>query len=474
MQLQLPANGWRPRWYQLPAWEAMLSPDIDTVTLAWHRRAGKDDIAMHSRCIRMMQRVGNYWHLLPQQEQARKALWESVNPRTGQVRWKDAFPEQLIAHVDNQAMKLTFKNGSTWQLLGSDNYNSLVGTTPVDIVFSEAALADPNAFAFFRPILLENKGSSLHISSPRGRNHFYRQFEIAANSRRGFAQRLSAFDTDVFTEEQLEIEEREYISLYGEAIGKALFEQEYLSSWDAAVIGSVFGTELRALEQEGRAQPLRYDPRYPVITSWDIGVLDATVILFWQVVGNTVRLIDWYQATDTGIEHFAEVLRQKPYFYQAHIGPHDTKNREWGAGGASRMEIARNLGIKFERVPQTAKADSIAAGSRLLKMTSINVSEKLVKDPMDDCAFVMEALRQYRFGFDQQRRVMSKSVLHDWTSHYADALMTFAVWFTLKKGLTRPTVQGIQGDQQEQSFGNVRLRQLLAQKESRVSRSAFS
>ena len=138
------------------------------------------------------------------------------------------------------------------------------------------------------------------------------------------------------------------------------------------------------------------------------------------------------------------------------------------------MEIARNLGIKFERVPQTAKADSIAAGSRLLKMTSINVSEKLVKDPMDDCAFVMGALRQYRFGFDQQRRVMSKSVLHDWTSHYADALMTFAVWFTLKKGLTRPTVQGIQGDQQEQSFGDVRLRQLLAQKESRVSRSAFS
>src|SRR5678815_227146 len=112
MKVQLPAHGWKPRWYQLDAWHAMLSPDIDTCALAWHRRAGKDDIAMHSRAIRAMQRVGNYWHLLPQQEQARKAIWESVNPKTGRVRWKDTFPEEIISHVDNQGMKLTFKNGS--------------------------------------------------------------------------------------------------------------------------------------------------------------------------------------------------------------------------------------------------------------------------------------------------------------------------------------------------------------------------
>jgi len=473
MKVQLPAHGWKPRWYQLPAWNAMLSPDIDTCALAWHRRAGKDDIAMHSRSIRAMQRVGNYWHLLPQQEQARKAIWESVNPKTGRVRWKDCFPDEIISHVDNQGMKLTFKNDSTWQLLGSDNYNSLVGTTPVDIVYSEAGLADPNAFAFLRPILVENKGTSLYISSTRGRNHFFRQFEIAKTSPRGFAQLLSAYDTDVFTIEQLDEERRNYVQLYGNAIGTALFEQEYLSSWDAATIGAVFGAELRELENQGRAVPLRYDPRYPVITSWDIGVLDPTIILFWQIIGNTVRLIDWYQATDTGIEHFADALSKKPYFYQAHIGPHDTKNREWGSNGASRMAIAKNLGIKFERVDNTSKSDSIAAGSRLVKMMEINARETAPDDPFEDCTFVLEALRAYAFRFDKERRIMSKAPMHDWSSHYADAMMTFALWYAGRRGSTRPEVQG--SEAKHAHYKDARLSDIMQrQQRTGVSRSAFS
>lgn len=220
--IELPAYGWAPREHQMNAWDA-LTAGRKTVVLAWHRRAGKDEIALHNAAIKAMQRVGNYWHLLPEQEQARKALWESVNPRTGRVRWKDAFPPEIIHHVDNQGMKLTFKNGSTWQLLGSDNYNSLVGTTPVGMTFSEAALADPAAFAFFRPILLENNGWSLHISSVRGKNHFYNLFQTANDDPDGFAELLSAEDSGVFTPLQLAMERKAYIDLYGSALGNSLF-----------------------------------------------------------------------------------------------------------------------------------------------------------------------------------------------------------------------------------------------------------
>ena len=442
MHLELPYDGWTPRPQQLRAWNA-LSRGVRTAVLAWHRRMGKDEVALHNAAIKAMQRVGNYWHMLPMQEQARKALWEGVNPRTGRVRWKDAFPDEIIKHVDNQGMKVSFVNGSTWQLLGSDNYNSLVGSTPVGITMSEAALADPAAFGYFRPILLENNGWSLHISSVRGRNHFKALFDSVSNDPDGFAELLSAENTGIFSAEQLAAERKFYIDQYGVAFGNALFEQEYLSNWDAAIIGAVWGDELKQLRTEGRAARFTYDPRFPVYTSWDIGVGDPTYCLFWQIIGNRPRLIDWYSSTNTGVDHYAEILSKKPYYYAKHIGPHDIINRGGGSAN-SWFEQGRKLGLNFERMPNTAKLDSIAAGSYLIRQMEVNASGVQVEDAMDDCEFIMSALTQYRFQFDQDRKVMSKSPVHDWTSHPSDALMTFALWFSDQRGIVgRPgPVQG--------------------------------
>lgn len=404
---------------------------------------GKDEIALHNCAIKAMERVGNYWHMLPMQEQARRALWEGVNPKTGRVRWKDAFPDEIIKHVDNQGMKVTFQNDSTWQLLGSDNYNSLVGASPVGLTMSEAALADPAAFGFFRPILLENNGWSLHISSVRGRNHFKALFDNAMADPASFAELLSAEDTGIFTPMQLAAERKFYIDQYGSAFGNAMFEQEYLSSWDAAIIGAVWGDELKQLRLEGRAAPFIYDPRFPVYTSWDIGVGDPTYCLFWQIIGNRPRLIDWYSSTDTGVDHYAEVLSKKPYYYAKHIGPHDIISRGGGSAN-SWFEQGRKVGLNFERMDNTAKLDSIAAGSYLIRQMEINVKDAQVDDPMDDCEFILSAITQYRFKFDQTLKVMSKNPVHDWTSHPSDALMTFALWFTEQKGIVgRPSqVQG--------------------------------
>lgn len=443
------------------------------VVLPWHRRAGKDDISGHALAIRTMERVGNYWHCLVKQEQARRAIWEGVNPRTGQLRWKDWFPEQMIKHVDNQSMKLTFVNGSSYQLFGSDNADSMVGSAPVGIVYSEAALANPMAFGLFRPILAENNGFSWYISSTRGRNHFYRIYKNALASPKGFAQILSAETSGVFTPEQLEEERREYVSTYGMAFGVALFEQEYFSSWDAAVIGAVFGKEIKELKQEGRAANFGYDPRYPVYTSWDIGIGDPTYILFWQIVGNRPRLIDWYASTDNGLDHFAQVLASKPYFYAKHIGPHDIVNRG-GGHGASWWEVGKSMGIHFERVQRHAKRDSIAAGSQLIRLMEINCDvEQEPEDPMDDCYHILEALTEYHFKFDKERKITSAEPEHDWTSHPSDALMTFACWFTQQRNLTgrAMALQGRNADQ-GQEYNNLRVRAIMRNK-SRQVRGAF-
>lgn len=422
--LTLPANGWTPRDYQLPAWRAMQNDDIKTVVLAWARRHGKDEIALHATAIKAMKRVGNYYHALPKYSQARKAIWEARDPHSGLIRWKQAFPPQIIDHVDNQTMMVKFKNGSTWQLIGSDNIDALMGTTPAGVVFSEAALADATTYAFFRPILLENKGWSIHVSSTRGKNHFYDLYKANEHSPHAFVSHISAEDTDVFTEAELDEELRTYVRLYGEALGRSLFDQEYLSRWEAAVVGAVWGRELRDMDREGRIQPLPYDPRFPVNTSWDLGVGDPTVILFWQSVGGSERLIDWLQEADTGLEFFVDQINRRGYLYGEHFWPHDGAHREFGAG-ISRRAQAKRMGLNVKVMPNIPKTDSLALASQLLKRSYINASDDA--PAKGDCTVALNAFKAYRFKFDDKTKMLSKKPVHDENSHLADALQTYAI-----------------------------------------------
>lgn len=96
---------------------------------------------------------------------------------------------------------------------------------------------------------------------------------------RAFVQVLSASDTGVFTQEQLAIERHNFIQEHGAVLGNALFNQEYLTSLRASTIGAVWGPEIQELKDTNRAGNCGYDPRYPVHTSWDLGVGDDTVIL---------------------------------------------------------------------------------------------------------------------------------------------------------------------------------------------------
>lgn len=132
---------WNPRPHQLAAWKA-LEGGIRRAVLVWHRRYGKDDLALHWTACAAMQRVGTYWHMLPQANQARKAIWDAINPRTGRRRIDDAFPAEIRETTREQDMLIRFVNGSTWQVIGSDNYNALVGSPPVGVrSLSPSALA---------------------------------------------------------------------------------------------------------------------------------------------------------------------------------------------------------------------------------------------------------------------------------------------------------------------------------------------
>ena len=136
MEISLP-NNWNPRPYQFALWKYLENGGKRGLAVC-HRRWGKDDLALHWTAVAAHQRVASYWHMLPQYEQARKAIWTAVNPHTGLRRIDEAFPKEVRASTDEQGMFIRFRNGSTWQVVGSDNYNSLVGAPPAGAAVRDA------------------------------------------------------------------------------------------------------------------------------------------------------------------------------------------------------------------------------------------------------------------------------------------------------------------------------------------------
>jgi phage terminase large subunit len=434
----------RVRWYQAPLWKHLTEvQDCRAVEIA-HRRWGKDEIVLGATNQRMHQRPGTYWHCLPEYSQARKAIWEAVNAHTGKRRIDEAFPPETRARTLNQEMFIELHNGSTWQCIGSDRYDATVGAGPVFIAYSEWALANPSAWAYHRPMLEENGGGAAFITTPRGRNHaqaIYLRFkEMAETNPRYFAEISSIIETGALSQAQLDETLAEYTAIYGEDMGRAQYEQEYLCSFNAAILGAFYAREMVAVRNEGRIDAIEAQPNIPVHRAWDIGVRDDTSIWWFQVVAGQVFILDCYSANGAGVEHYAEVVAQRRdkhgWVDGTDFVPHDARVKEWGTG-RTRVETMQALGLKPEIVPQAGLLDGINAVRRSLP--------RCVFHPRCE-ELGISALEQYRREWDDEKKTFKASPLHDWSSHLSDAFRYLAVaWKTIPIHIdASPVIQGWQ------------------------------
>lgn len=401
---------------------------------------------MQFTAVQAMQRPGNYWHCLPLATQVRKAIWTAVNSHTGRRRIDEIFPPEIRKATRDNEMQIEFVTGATWQALGSDNFQSAIGSSPVGIVFSEWAQADPTARGYLRPILAENDGWQIYITTPRGSNHARRTFEAAQRDPAAFAELLAADRSGVFTPETLAKELHDYIADYGEDFGRALYEQEYFCSFAAAIVGAYYGAEISRMEREGRIRHVPHNPDYPVHTAWDLGYSDDTAIWWYQVVGGQVCLIDYYFASGVGIAHYLgqvvgrevdltlsthritaeygaeieEAAHRVAYRYGRHHLPHDARARRVESAGKSiQDQVAAVVGASRVHI---IERESLQTG-----IQAVRAMLPYVVIDRDRCNDGIEAVRQYQREWDEERRIFSDRPLHNWCSHPADALRYLAM-----------------------------------------------
>ncbi len=421
--------------------DAIINKNYKRVFSVLPRRAGKDVVAFNILIRKAIEFPGVYYMIYPTYSQGRKILWDSL--LNDGRRFLDFIPPEILESSNSTEMKIRLKNGSLIQVLGSDNYDSLVGTNPRGIVLSEYALQDPRAYQYLRPALTAIDGWALFITTPRGKNHAWELLQIAKdNPQDWFAYHLTINDTKHIP---LELIEKERLS--GE-MSDDLIEQEYHCSFSLGVEGSFYSKYIDRMRIDGRIGQVPWEDSVRVNTAWDIGVRDSTCIIFYQVIGQTIRIIDCYEKTKEGLEHYVKFINSKPYIYGRHFAPHDIGVTEWGSG-ISRLEKARQLGLKFETKMVNNRMVSILPDVSVMDgIEAVRSSFSKIWIDEHKCAPLIKALENYRQTYDAKRKVYSSQPLHDWSSHYADAMRYLAL--SLSK-----TRDSLSADELDQRFRSV-------------------
>ena len=389
--------------------------------LVMHRRFGKTVWAVNElikkalTCELPRPRVA---FVAPTFTQAKRIAWDYVKFYAGVIPG---------VSFNETELRVDFPNGGRLMLLSAENPDSLRGIYLDMCAFDEFGMQNPRVWGeVVRPALSDREGAAIFLGTPAGHNHFYDLFQTAKDqaeegNEQWYYKIVRASESGLVKDEELDAARTQ--------MTPEQYEQEYECSFTAAIIGAYYGKLLDAADDDGRITRVPYDPMYPVHTAWDLGINDSTAIWFAQIFrGGAVNVIDYYESSGVGLQHYADVLNKKEYIYGDHLAPHDIEVRELGSG-KSRREVSWDLGINFRVVPKLPVEDGLHAAQMLIPRCWFD---------QESCKPGLESLRHYHRAYNERLRSFRNTPVHDWSSHAADAFRYLAVGLKQNTQFERP------------------------------------
>ena len=238
-----------------------------------------------------------------------------------------------------------------------------------------------------------------------------------------YFDKLSAETGRIFSDGQKQWYASKEATLYDK------MKREYPSTpkeaFEQSIEGAYYERQFAKIYKDGRICE-GFNNNAPVNTAWDLGVGDSTAIWFYQKINNEIHLIDYYENSGEGLDHYAKVLHDKGYQYSKHYAPHDIENRDFSGRGRSRKDIALD-GFEIEGKIYSIRFEVV---ERLGVETGINhvrtILNRCVFDK-DKCEQGIKCLENYRKKWDEKLGTWKDSPLHDWASHGSDAFRYLAV-----------------------------------------------
>lgn len=355
--------------------------------------------------LRCTKKAPRFAYIAPFYVQAKDVAWGYIKQFSSNVPGVKFNESELYVEFPNEARI---------RLYGGENYDRLRGLYLDGIVLDEYADMDPRAWSeVIRPALSDREGFAVFVGTPHGPNAFFDLWERARKDPTWFSLMLKASETGILPPDELNALR---LSMTADE-----YRQELECSFEAAVKGAYYASEMEAMRDEGRICRVPIDKYAAVDTSWDLGMRDQTAIWFVQRVGQEVRFVDYYEASGVGLDHYARWLRdwreKNGARWGTHYLPHDVQAQELGTG-RSRLATLDALGIGGTYVvPLHAVLDGINSVRRMLPKAWIDEER---------CARGIRCLQMYRSDIDEKTGAFKPRPVHDEFSHGADAIRYFA------------------------------------------------
>lgn len=372
--------------------------------LVAHRRAGKTVACIMDlidAALRCQKENPRFAYVAPLHVQAKDVAWTYLKHFTRNIPGVE---------YNESELRVDFPGGARIRLYGADSYDRMRGLYFDGVILDEAADFDPRAWPeVIRPALSDRKGWATFIGTPKGYNAFFDIYELAKKDPYWFHDLLRADETGIVPEDELDDAHK--------IMTEEQFAQEFLCSFDAAIIGSYYGREIAEAERSGRIGSVPYDPDLPVHCAFDLGMGDSTAIWMFQIGPDGLRVIDFYENHGQALPHYTAELERRGYKWGNDYVPHDARVRDLSTG-RTRVETLIGLKRKPVLVPDHKLMDGINA---------VRVSFPRMRFDAERCRLGLDALRQYKTDYDDKKKVFKDTPRHDWTSHAADAARYMAV-----------------------------------------------
>ena len=384
------------------AQQSIVDTDTRFKVVVAGRRFGKTHLAIREICRNARFPNRDVWYVAPTYRQAKMIAWTKLKKKLLELRWAQK--------INEAELTIILKNGSTIQLKGADNADSLRGVGLDYLVLDEFAEMDSSAwFEVLRPTLADKQGGAMFIGTPKGfSNWAHDMYMMETKSPAWKSFQFTTIDGGNVPLEEIEAARRD--------LDERSFRQEFMATFEeyAGRVYYAFDRRIHAMTYAGPTP-------HTIYIGCDFNIDPMSAVLFARE-GDTLHAFDEIRIFSSNTNELVDEVHSRYPKARIIAFPDPAgAQRKTSANGQTDIRILQNAGWTVKaRSVHTAVRDRVNAVNSRLKSVSGQI--KMFIDPK--CKHTIEGLEKqiYKEGTTQPDKSSGLDHMMDALGYCVDGL----------------------------------------------------
>lgn len=363
------------------------------------RRWGKTQLA--KTAIINAAKVKNrlIWYVAPTYGMAKQIMWQEI---------VESIPKKWIKKINETNMSIRLRNGTTIQLKGADNPDSLRGIGLHYVVLDEFQDMRSEVWTrVLRPTLASTGGHALFIGTPKSYNHLYELWTLGQKEELSRAGLWSSWQFPTIMSPFIPKEE---IESARQDMDEKSFKQEFEASFE-----TMSGRVYHAFDRKVHVGKFAFNPKLPIWIGQDFNIDPMSSVILQPQPDGELWAVGELVLYGSNTEEVCEELERRFWrkLKQVTIYPDPAGASRQHARGETDLDIFRDKG--FIRIRHRRKhppvADRVNAVNRMCRDATGQVRLRVDSS----CKVLIDSLEQtiYKPGSRDIDKTMGKEHITD-------------------------------------------------------------